>query len=310
MVRRPEVTAALFVLFLNAFGLAQTILPADPTRSVRISGRLVTSDGHPIDFSVQVGEIMPDGLRDSTSLESDSSSGVFTFLGQAGTRYRFLVGNGRSTPPKTADTASGKDIDLGDMVLAFCPAVASHTRQVPALGASARRLLDEMVIEPQNPLVPRDVSVNGGPRALPFSLPPSKYRDSSGMTATESRIVPALPPCWSGPSLDRPKEWESSGMVDFHDPFRLESFFDGKVRSLRVVRYYPGTPESKIREEVGKIWLGLFSYVTSSITWDEGNFWNVEVFVEYDDGKRTAILTDGAHAEVEDRRGKYWFMRL
>jgi hypothetical protein len=314
MVRRPDLTAALCLLLLSGLGLAQTMLPADPSRSVRISGRVVSPDGQPSNFGVGVGEIVPDGLRDWTQLSPDPSTGVFTFYGRPGTKYRFFLGAAYSTPRITADTASGKDVDLGDIVWRnSCPVGAPQPRQVPEPSVSARRLLDEMIIEPQTPPLPRGVYSDGTTVRVgsPLALPPSSYRDSSGMTAADSRVIPDLPPCWRGPSLDRPDEWRASGMVEFFShPFRLESFvgMDGKVRSLRVVRYIPGHTETEIREEVGKIWLGGFSEVMGSITWSEGNFWNVEVSVEYDDGKRTAFLTDGAHVEVEDRQGKYWFM--
>jgi hypothetical protein len=37
---------------------------------------------------------------------------------------------------------------------------------------------------------------------------------------------------------------------------------------------------------------------------------NVEASIEFEDGKRSSLVTDGGHVRVQDRTGKYWFMRL
>jgi hypothetical protein len=44
--------------------------------------------------------------------------------------------------------------------------------------------------------------------------------------------------------------------------------------------------------------------------WAEVTLWNIEASVEYEDGKRALVLTDGWHIEVQDREGKQWFTRL
>ena len=82
----------------------------------------------------------------------------------------------------------------------------------------------------------------------------------------------------------------------------VESFVGGEVKVIRVVGYDPKLMPSQIREEVRKVWLGVFWFAGSSIMWSE---------VEYEDGKRSSILMDGwVHVQVEDREGKYWFIRL
>lgn len=91
----------------------------------------------------------------------------------------------------------------------------------------------------------------------------------------------------------------------------VESFVGGKAKSIRVVRYDPKLTPSQIREEVRKVWLGVFRYATSNITWAEGNFWNIQASVEYEDGKRSSLLMDGwTRVEVQDPDGKYWYIRL
>lgn len=99
-------------------------------------------------------------------------------------------------------------------------------------------------------------------------------------------------------------------MISFDRYLTVESFVGGKVELIRVVHYDPRLTPPQIRDEVRKVWLGIFWFATSSIMWDEGNSWNIAASVEYEDGQRTLILTDGGHVQVQDREGKYWFIRL
>jgi hypothetical protein len=60
------VVALVCLATLAASGLAQTVLPADPTKSVRISGRLVLPGGGPLinPIYIYMAEVGPDGLSD------------------------------------------------------------------------------------------------------------------------------------------------------------------------------------------------------------------------------------------------------
>ena len=68
----------------------------------------------------------------------------------------------------------------------------------------------------------------------------------------------------------------------------VESFVGGKVKLIRVVRYDSKLTPSQIENEVRGAWLGAFSGANATILWDEGNDWNVQASVEYEDGKRTS----------------------
>src|SRR5215475_7201232 len=114
------------------------------------------------------------------------------------------------------------------------------------------------------------------------------------------------------PSLDRRSEWESFCSIFFGRYLSIESFVGGNVKLIRVVRYgslfTPNLTPSQIKDEIRRVWFGRFHRATCSIDWAEMNLWNIEAVVEFEDGKHTALLTDGGHVEVEDREGKQWFM--
>jgi hypothetical protein len=155
--------------------------------------------------------------------------------------------------------------------------------------------LEQIIIEPQKPISERV--------GIPLTQPNPGYVNSSAFVE--------LPPCWSGPSLDRRAEWEALQNVYFFDRYlSVESFVGGKVKSIHVVRYDPRLTPFQIREEVQRVWLGVFWTASSFIGWAEGSIWNIDASVEYEDGKRSSLITDGGHVRVQDREGKYWFIRL
>lgn len=224
--------------------------------------------------------------------------GVFTFLAESNHKYRIWLGVGMKTAPRTVDTASREDIDVGDLVFEYCPPVNASAPKQPV---SQPQLigdfkLEQIVVEPQALAYDPYAGIRS---PLPHVSP----------NAVSSGIV-ELQPCWSGPSLERRAEWEAFPMVSFDHYLSVESFVGGKVKSIRVVRYDPKLNPVQLKEEVRKVWLGVFWFAAASIIWQEGNFWNIEAAVEYEDGKRSSILMDGwFHVQVQDREGKYWFIR-
>lgn len=295
---RLFVPVGLVVLLSPA--IAQATLAAGPQLSVRISGRVVLPGGQPVGFHVRMAEVAPDGLKDEVATQADGQKGLFTFIGKPGTTYRIYLGSMYKTPPRTVDTGAGDDVDIGDLVLEYCPPTAGY--RIPPKPPVSPQLagdlqLDQIYVEPQQPS-----PVRGG-NSFFLSLPPSKFPESP------NRVE--LPQCWSGPSLDRREEWERLPIVQFDHWLSIESFVGGRVKAIRVVGYNPALSPSEIKQEVRSVWLGQFWNVSSVIGWSEGNLWNIKASVEYEDGKRSSILMDGwIHVQVEDRDGKYWYIRL
>src|ERR1039457_5531492 len=100
---------------------AQTA-PSTPTKSVRISGRLVFPDGRPASYSVGMARIASDGFKDYVQRVS-GGDGIFTFTAAPGHQYRITLDSSMKTARKTVDTGSGKDVYLGDMIFERCPPV-------------------------------------------------------------------------------------------------------------------------------------------------------------------------------------------
>lgn len=278
------------------FGIPLAQSPTDePSKTLHISGRLVDSNHNPVSLDLRMARWDPDGFKDERP-PTVGQDGRFTFLTAPSNKYRFYLPSawGVKSHPKIGDTSSGKDIDLGDVVVERCTLLSASSPQPPNTPVVIGDLKPEQVIiEPQE-------SVN--PYRSVADLPPSTYKPNN---------VVELPPCWSVPTLDNRSEWESSAMVEFDRFVTVESFVGGTVKVIRVIRHDPRLTPLQIREEVQRVWRGSFRFASDSIMWSEGNRWNIQAAVEFEDGKRASLLMDGwIHVQVEDRAGKYWFVRL
>ncbi len=102
----------------------------------------------------------------------------------------------------------------------------------------------------------------------------------------------------------------------FKPDISIARFYGAKVKAIRVTRFHyqfwqGGTVSlAQIRAQVLKVWNGTFSYASPRINWAEGNEWNIEASVEYEDGTNSSLVTDGMHVEVESQDGRHWFRRL
>jgi len=96
-------------------------------------------------------------------------------------------------------------------------------------------------------------------------------------------------------------------------PTTVGKFEDGKVRAIQVV-YFAGWKNAPTQEElrdiVRRVWQGKFQSASCQIDWDEGNIWTIEAVVEFDDGIRGELITDGSHVVLQGHDGKSHFLRL
>jgi hypothetical protein len=274
----------------------------DQRKSVHISGRVIypVGDGKS-GFNVRIARIEPRGAVALPPVHTDTN-GVFTLLGDQGSTYRISLGPGVKTPAKTVRVTNEQDIDVGDMILEKCTdirgAYAKPPDSAPKLVGKLR--LEQIVIEPQH--------MSGGFVGLSswtgLASPVFPSANGEGSNASVE-----FPQCWSGPTLARREEWEGLCEVSFNQFFSMEDFVGGKIKTIRVISHDPRLTSDQIKEEVRKVWLGIFHYATCQIEWAEGSMWNIRATVEYEDGKKSTILTDGLHVQVQDREGKYWYMR-
>jgi hypothetical protein len=97
-------------------------------------------------------------------------------------------------------------------------------------------------------------------------------------------------------------------------PTALKDFVGGRVKTIRVVHYARERNISKpvrLRALVSKVWQGSFlDQPACGIVWDEGTWWSIESTVEFEDGKRGLLITDGSHVALRDHDGRNWFFRL
>jgi hypothetical protein len=287
-----QAALAIIAITLPAIGFAQTP-PDQPAAFVRISGRVVFPDGNPVSVHVTVARIEGDFLTHARSVITDVH-GVFRLVVEPGYQYRIHLNGYWIKNQKTADTTSGNDLDVGDLVFERCALsgpLMGNQRTAHDLAGDLKP--EQIIIEPQE----------HGQRWP--ELPESTYTESVGPGKDVD-----LPPCWTAPSLENRKYWEPWPMITLDRAVSIGSFVGGTAKAIRVLSYDPRLTPSQIRDEVRKVWLGLFTEAYSSIMWSEMNRWNIKASVEFQDGKRTWILTDGIHVQVQDREGKYWFIRL
>jgi hypothetical protein len=96
-------------------------------------------------------------------------------------------------------------------------------------------------------------------------------------------------------------------------PTTVGQFEGGKVRAIQVVHFagWRNAPTHKeLRDTVRRVWQGKLQSVSCEVDWDEGTTWTVEAVVEFDDGIRSELITDGSHVALQGHDGKGFFFRL
>jgi hypothetical protein len=241
---------------------------------VRISGRLMDPSGAPVTGGdVELYEYATGILVHARATDT----GRFTLTGYQFQRSNLLPlcgGTPYRPPPKFIDVA-GTNVDIGDVRLS--PAPDPPVRH-PYIELKGDLTLDQIIVDPrvEQPLdwrLWRPLPIPGDSQARAGTIRlPERNRDVT-----------------------------------------IEQFIGGKVTQIRVVRFWrlPKVTLADIREEVRRVWLGRFSNPTLYMGWSEGGGWNVEAKVLFEDGKETSILMDDwVHVQVEDREGRFWFIRL
>lgn len=96
-------------------------------------------------------------------------------------------------------------------------------------------------------------------------------------------------------------------------PTTVGEFEGENVKSIRVIRFansQASLTKKQLQNELLKVWLGKFRDVYCSVTWDEVTLWSLEAEVEFEDGKRSLLITDGYHVALQDHNGRGWYLRL
>ena len=103
-------------------------------------------------------------------------------------------------------------------------------------------------------------------------------------------------------------------MLEEGKPFSLEELAGAKVKRIRVVRaetykIWPAPKPEEVRATVEKIWSRKFGWMACQIEWDEGALWSIQAELEFEDGKKGVLITDGWHVALQDHDGHNWFVR-
>ena len=264
-----------------------------------VSGRVVSAAGAPL---ANVPLTLHDQPCCFTSLARDretktNADGRFQFAPmRAGEYILTLWALGVRMDPKPIDARAGRNIGIGSWRLEACQPMAPR---------AIRPLPKPPVLKPERIIVePKVLAANSSPinekakKGLPACCCPGKVIESS----TDPAIF----------DMDRYSEFTFA----FKPDISVARFYGANVKAIRVTRVYDqsrrgGTASlAEIRAQVLKVWNGTFSSASPRIDWAEGNEWNIEAAVEYEDGTSRSLVTDGMHVEVESEPGRHWFLRL
>ncbi len=264
-----------------------------------ISGRIVSATGVPL---ANVSLTLHDQPCCRTSLGADretktNATGRFQFAPmRAGEYILTLRAAGVRMDPKPIDARNGRNINIGEWRLEACQPMAPRTMR--SLSKSPALKPEQIIVEP------KVLAENSSPikekakRALEPCCCPGKVIES-----------PADPAIFD---MDTYSEYTFA----FKPDISIARFYGAKVKAIRVTRFHyqfwqgGAVSLAEIRAQVLKVWNGTFSYASPQINWAEGNEWNIEASVEYEDGTNRSLVTDGSHVEVQSQDGRHWLLRL
>lgn len=130
----------------------------------------------------------------------------------------------------------------------------------------------------------------------PVDISGMTIMDDSGQILAKARAMEDAKNCGQ-------RKWGES------PAFSLEQLAGGKVKRIRVMRAsgrFKGAPLPKpeeVRATVEKIWSRKFGVGMCQIEWDEGAFWSIQAELEFKDGSKGVLITDGRHVALQDHDG-------
>lgn len=132
--------------------------------------------------------------------------------------------------------------------------------------------------------------------------------DVSGMTMDESGQILAKARAMEDGKSCGQRRWGEDR------PFSVEQWAGGKVKRIRVVRAsgrfkgWPAPKREDARATVEKVWSEKFVVGTCQIEWEERAFWSIQAELEFKDGNKGVLITDGWHVALQDHDGHNWFL--
>jgi hypothetical protein len=241
-------------------------------QTVRISARAVDARGITVCCTVPtlVSLELGDTSAPLKAMRSGGGPPAFVFEARP-KKYKLTVPDGEfDISPDIVDARPGKDLDLGAIVIE--PRLIRNLR-VAQIVVDLRNGVDGTLAAPLDCGLPNS--------AAPLDSPHSPS------------LFDAVP---------KGADHRQS----------IEAAVGGKVTVARVTRFEraPDLTASEIQNEVRRVWLGRFEFASPWIPWSEGVGWRIEASVEFEDGTRATLLTDGLHVQVRDRDGKCWSTRI
>ena len=148
--------------------------------------------------------------------------------------------------------------------------------------------------------------------------PSSPNRAATDLTLSQIVVDARQPTDWNDPQWnirDIPDPGCNGSSRNFGHDISLQELASRTVKTIHVTSYrlFPGAPSKKqtdIRQRVREVWLGKFQTAYCQLPWAEMASWSINATVEFDDGKRGSLLTDGTHVRLLDHDAKLWFLRL
>jgi hypothetical protein len=147
---------------------------------------------------------------------------------------------------------------------------------------------------------------------------PSTSQPTAVLPLSQIFVDSQKPTDWNDPQWkirEVPNPGCNGGYKTSDQDVSLQELAGHAVKAIHVTAYrlnanVPRKEPKDIRQQVLDVWLGKFRTAFCQIAWAESTNWSINATVEFDDGKRGSLLTDGSHVRLLDHEGKFWFLRL